>query len=158
MLGAVIHFFARLDTIAPLTLVWVVLLIDCLWNKSLRGSQKLGWFLFILVTHLFGALCYFFIGPAVSFRRIFAVPDRRPRKYVASRARRARPRFYEDIKRVRSPQELSSSPLEQEKEPQDYRQGYQARSSPYPPQNEPQYIDPHYEQPRASYPEMKQEQ
>ncbi len=44
------------------TAFWFWMLIDCRYNPSLRGSQKVLWFLLILFTHLIGAIVYFIIG------------------------------------------------------------------------------------------------
>lgn len=46
------------------TAFWLWMLIDCLSNTSLRGTQKVLWLLFILFTHILGAIVYFFFGRA----------------------------------------------------------------------------------------------
>jgi hypothetical protein len=38
------------------------MLIDCLQNPSLQGSEKFVWVLVILFLHVLGALIYFFVG------------------------------------------------------------------------------------------------
>ncbi len=47
-----------------ITVFWFWMLIDCLSNRSLRGGQKVLWLLFILFTHILGAIVYFFFGRA----------------------------------------------------------------------------------------------
>ncbi len=42
-----------------ITVFWVWMLIDCLFNKAL--DNKLGWALFIIFTQIVGAVFYFFI-------------------------------------------------------------------------------------------------
>ena len=44
-----------------ITVFWVWMLIDCLFNKSLRGGSKVGWALFIIFTQVVGAMIYFFV-------------------------------------------------------------------------------------------------
>jgi Phospholipase_D-nuclease N-terminal len=41
---------------------WVVMLIDCIKNKSLTGNEKIVWVLVIALTNWLGALIYFFVG------------------------------------------------------------------------------------------------
>jgi hypothetical protein len=41
---------------------WVWMLVDCLNNRNLSGSQRCCWGLFILFTHLIGAIVYYFTG------------------------------------------------------------------------------------------------
>lgn len=44
------------------TVFWIWMLIDCLQNPSLQGSEKIVWVLVILFLHVLGALIYFFVG------------------------------------------------------------------------------------------------
>ncbi len=43
------------------TAFWIWMLIDCIFNKKLRGGSKVTWFLIILFTNFVGALIYFFM-------------------------------------------------------------------------------------------------
>jgi hypothetical protein len=45
-----------------LTVFWLWMLIDCLTNSSLQGTEKVIWVLVIIFTHFLGALIYFFIA------------------------------------------------------------------------------------------------
>jgi hypothetical protein len=40
---------------------WIWMLVDCLTNKKLSGCQRACWVLFILFTHLVGAIVYYFV-------------------------------------------------------------------------------------------------
>jgi len=42
--------------------IWIWMLIDCLTNNGIPGSEKVAWVLVILFTHFLGALIYFFVG------------------------------------------------------------------------------------------------
>ena len=44
------------------TIFWIWMLIDCLTNNGIPGSEKVAWVLVILFTHFLGALIYFFVG------------------------------------------------------------------------------------------------
>ena len=63
------HVVRSLDS-SPLSIIWIVLLIDCFVNRELKGPQKVWWILFIFITQFFGALLYFFLGPAQIYRHI----------------------------------------------------------------------------------------
>jgi len=41
---------------------WIWMLVDCLTNNSLRGTDKLVWLLVIFFLHFVGALIYYFVG------------------------------------------------------------------------------------------------
>ena len=43
------------------TIFWIWMLIDCATNESSEGNDKLVWVLIIALTHLLGAMLYFFI-------------------------------------------------------------------------------------------------
>ena len=43
------------------TIFWIWMLIDCATNESSEGNDKLVWVLIIALTHLLGALLYYFI-------------------------------------------------------------------------------------------------
>jgi hypothetical protein len=40
---------------------WIWMLVDCLTNESLQGTDKLIWVLVILLAHAVGALIYYFV-------------------------------------------------------------------------------------------------
>jgi len=42
--------------------LWIWMLIDCLTNNGIPGSEKVAWVLVIIFTHFLGALIYFFVG------------------------------------------------------------------------------------------------
>ena len=42
------------------TLIWAVILIDCLVNEPVGGNERLVWAIVIALTHLIGALVYLF--------------------------------------------------------------------------------------------------
>jgi hypothetical protein len=41
---------------------WLWMLIDCLKNPRIQGTEKLVWVLVILFVHVLGPLLYFFIA------------------------------------------------------------------------------------------------
>lgn len=51
--------FAALVAVAG-TIFWIWMLIDCAANKRLKESERIGWIIAIVFTHLLGALIYFF--------------------------------------------------------------------------------------------------
>jgi hypothetical protein len=152
--------FFGLDTFTILTTIfWVWMLIDCVFSKKKGGGSgiKVGWFIFILLTHIVGAVIYFFAecthqNPVDAFAY-----------------------YYQYIKRAFQP-EAQAGPTQpgQSYQPQpapasppsypDYTQGYQAQKQPAPvstPVEQDVATDsyqpqPQYEQPMVSYPEMPQ--
>ena len=110
------------------TAFWLWMLIDCLFNKSLRGTQKVLWLLLIFFTHMIGAIVYFIIG--------------RSKKNVASQLPQGAL-----IQESQSCQPYSQGYHAQQMSPQS---GIQ----PTPPA---QPIYEQYEQPRAAYPEPPQQ-
>lgn len=56
--------FHGLDLIIILLIsaFWLWMLVDCILNKSLNGTQKVLWFLLILFTHIIGAILYALLG------------------------------------------------------------------------------------------------
>jgi hypothetical protein len=155
------HVVRNLDS-SPLSIIWVVLLIDCFVNTDLKGPQKLWWILFILITQFFGALLYFFLGPAQIYRHIVnkmneqsQSSDNNPNMHPSSQ------QWYQQTLRRVYPQ-MPSSPAEQQHPhvgSDAYREGYRAqqRVSPLPTQDAGS-TDILYEEPQATYPEMTQEQ
>jgi uncharacterized RDD family membrane protein YckC len=55
--GTVAIVFAILASI-----FWLWMLIDCLMNPRLQGTEKIVWVLVVLFLHLLGAVIYFVIG------------------------------------------------------------------------------------------------
>jgi len=43
------------------TIFWIWMLIDCATKEPSTGNDKLIWILVILLTHLIGALIYYFV-------------------------------------------------------------------------------------------------
>jgi len=41
---------------------WIWMLIDCLQNGRLEGTEKIVWILVIVFLHFLGALIYYFVG------------------------------------------------------------------------------------------------
>jgi uncharacterized membrane protein YczE len=41
---------------------WLWMLVDCLKNQALQGTEKIVWVLVIVFLHTLGALVYFFVG------------------------------------------------------------------------------------------------
>jgi uncharacterized membrane protein YczE len=41
---------------------WLWMLVDCLKNQALQGTEKIVWVLVIIFLHALGALVYFFVG------------------------------------------------------------------------------------------------
>jgi hypothetical protein len=60
-------FFAGFGLIAMLlalatSVFWIWMIIDCVTNASLDGTQKIVWLLVIIFLHFLGALIYFIVG------------------------------------------------------------------------------------------------
>ena len=43
------------------TILWIWMIIDCATQEPSEGSDKLVWLLIILLTHVVGALIYYFV-------------------------------------------------------------------------------------------------
>jgi hypothetical protein len=43
-------------------LLWIWMLLDCLTNRGIEGSEKVAWVLVILLLPFIGSLIYFFLG------------------------------------------------------------------------------------------------
>ncbi len=41
---------------------WLWMLVDCLKNQALQGTEKIVWVLVIIFLYTLGALGYFFVG------------------------------------------------------------------------------------------------
>jgi hypothetical protein len=62
---AIVHFIEIIPIAIILLLIsvfWLWMLVDCILNKSLKGTPKVLWFLLILFTHIIGAILYALIG------------------------------------------------------------------------------------------------
>ena len=60
MLGMVTLFLIPLGV--ALFAFWIWMLVDCIKNENLSGNEKVAWVLVIALTHLLGAIIYFFAG------------------------------------------------------------------------------------------------
>ena len=64
--GELILITALLFFIIPLGLLtfvfWIWMLIDAIKNEGLNEGEKTAWVLVIVLTHLLGAIIYFFAG------------------------------------------------------------------------------------------------
>ena len=54
-------FFGALISLLCFAL-WIWMLIDCLTNHGIQGSEKVAWVLVILLLPFIGSVIYFFIG------------------------------------------------------------------------------------------------
>lgn len=154
------HVVHSLDS-SPLSLIWIVLLIDCFMNTDLKGPQKVWWILFILITQFFGALLYFFLGPAQIYRSIVnkmneqsQSSDNNPNMPPSSQQQ-----WYQQTLQRIYPQSPPFSEGQQGHPDSDaYRQGYRVQEHATTlATQESGPSDPLYEEPQATYPEMTQE-
>ncbi len=60
MLGMMLLFIIPLAV--ALFAFWIWMLINCIKNENLSGNEKVAWVLVIALTHLLGAIIYFFAG------------------------------------------------------------------------------------------------
>lgn len=152
-----VHVVRGLDS-SPLSLVWIVLLIDCLVNTDLKGPQKLWWILFILLTQFFGALLYFFIGPAQIYRRIVNKMNQPYQSSDDPNTQQSGRQWYQHFSQT--PQTPSSEAQRGTcPDTAGYQQGYRAQEPVIPTvAQEAGPSDALYEEPQATYPEMTQEQ
>lgn len=64
--GGEIIFILLALFVLPLTLLgfvfWIWMLIDSIKNERLREGEKIAWVLVIALTHVLGAIIYFFAG------------------------------------------------------------------------------------------------
>ena len=168
-----IDFFTLLTTV-----FWVWMLIDCLFNPRVRGGNKAFWFLFILFTHFFGAIIYFFMkctmrNPAYAFpyylRELKQVlqqsgtPPQPPYQYRPPSSRASAVTATLSIPTATPTGPQPSRPESSTASPYaDYSQGYQyqpptsvERVQPQPYEPRPSATpEPEYEQTMISYPEM----
>jgi hypothetical protein len=142
------HFLSSAGS-TLITLCWILMLIDCITNKSIQGSRKVWWILLIFFTQIIGAIIYFALGnsylPALIFKRA--------RQWFQSQSTLP---FY--TPKPYQPQPYQS--LQQDDQYyHGYQQGYQAQTTAQssPPATYTPY-DVEYEQPQASYPELPPQQ
>jgi hypothetical protein len=155
------HVVRSLDS-SPLSIIWIVLLIDCFVNTDLKGPQKLWWVLFILLTQFFGALLYFFLGPAQIYRHIVNKMNEQSQSSDNNQNMQPlRQEWYKQTLHSIYPQP-HSSPIRQQYhtgKSDAYGQGYRAQERVTPlSTREADSTDSFYEEPQATYPEMTQEQ
>ncbi|HEY2826555.1 MAG TPA: PLDc N-terminal domain-containing protein [Pirellulales bacterium] len=62
MAGAIMLGVFGLIILLAAIVFWVLMLIDCLTNPRLVGTDKLVWVLVIIFLHVLGAALYFAIG------------------------------------------------------------------------------------------------
>jgi len=110
-----------------LSAFWIWMLIDCLLNKTLTGSQKILWLLLIFFTHILGAILYFAIGRT---------------------AKRSQPQTTNQKRQEPYQPYLQGYQTQREVAP--YQESVQ-------PSHSEQSQHERYEQPQASYPEPPQE-
>jgi hypothetical protein len=64
--GGEIIFLMVALLIIPLCLAafafWIWMLVDCIKNEGISGNERIAWVLVIALTHLLGAIIYFFAG------------------------------------------------------------------------------------------------
>ena len=154
------HVVRSLDS-SPLSLIWIVLLIDCFMNTDLKGPQKLWWIFFILLTQFFGALLYFFLGPAQIYRHIV---NKMNQPYQSSDSTKTQQPGQQRDQYVSQRDDTQSTPSSEaerstERGSTAYEQGYRAQERVISPaRQESGPSDRLYEEPQAIYPEMTQEQ
>ena len=154
--------FFGLDTFTLLTTIfWIWMLIDCLFSRKKGGGIKIGWFIFILLTHIVGAVIYFFAecsrqNPVDAFAYYYQYMKRAFQPGTQTNA-------------GQQPQWNPPQPAPPPPPPQpyaDYREGYQAQYQPpeldglpmvQKVETEQEHPAPQYEQPMVSYPEMPQQ-
>ena len=44
------------------TIFWLWMLIDCITNAAITGTEKIVWLLVIIFTHILGAILYFVLA------------------------------------------------------------------------------------------------
>lgn len=146
--------FAGVDIFTLVTTIfWIWMLVDCILNKKIRGGSKVGWLILIFLTHIVGAVIYFFVE----------CEQRNPiealRYYYQQFARASRP----------TPPPPTYAPPQQPATPEytrpaetysDYTGGYHAQEpvAPSVQPEEPSQEQAQYEQPIITYPEMPTQQ
>ena len=152
--------FFGLDTFTILTTIfWIWMLADCLFSKKKGGGIKIGWFIFILLTHIVGAVIYFFAecthqNPVDAFAYYY--------QYIKRAFQAETPASPGQQSQWSQPQPASVPPQPYP----DYQQGYQVQNQQPAPDSipvvqkvemEPDHTEPQYEQPMVSYPEIPQQ-
>ena len=151
--------FVEIDTITLLTTIfWVWMMLDCLFNKRI----KLVWFLFILFTHIVGAIIYFFVACsrrnpvdalAYYIQRLTGITTFNKPKSTAYKP----PRYAPPPPRP-SAQRDASRYYEQGYSSQTYQPSAPPPASLYEPPQEEYMPQAEYEQPSTTYPEMPPQQ
>ncbi len=126
--------------ILPITFLWIAAFIHCIFNKRLRGNEKVAWILFFIFVNWIGALSYFVYWYGFAkLKRSQVVPPMQS--------------SYIPYQQMYTPPEQSYSP---------YEQGYQPVRTPNPFQashffaereEREEIMSPLYEQPQVMYPE-----
>ena len=44
------------------TIFWIWMIIDCITNAAITGTEKIVWLLVVILLHFIGALLYFFLA------------------------------------------------------------------------------------------------
>lgn len=64
-------FFCALGLIAILgTVFWIWMLVDCATNEPANSNDKVLWILIIVLTHLLGAVIYYFARRPTRMRMV----------------------------------------------------------------------------------------
>jgi len=138
--------FSGIDFVTAITTVfWIWMLIDCVLTKRF----KVGWFIFILFTHIVGAVIYYFVDCS----------RRNPLEALSYYVQYVNGVFQQKPAPTPQPPASQASRPNYQSYPS-YQGGYQARQPESPPAEEaPAYHpQPEYEQPTATYPEMPPQQ
>ncbi|GHO87397.1 PLD nuclease N-terminal domain-containing protein [Dictyobacter formicarum] len=141
-------------TVVP-TLIWIWALWHCFRNRALGGGAKLLWFLFILFTHLFGAIIYLIFAPKRRAARIYQRQQPPQQYYYPSNQQQ----YYRPSRGQEPYYSSNEQASAQPEEYQPYQQGYARRADPPTEQApiQPSGYNP-YEYPQATYPEQTQQQ
>lgn len=162
--GPMMPFFGPMMFFGPIiglaiSILWIVLLIDCLRNSELSGRAKLIWILLLLFANWVGMLLYFLM--ACSFSPI----TRQRRQDKAHFWSPGAPPFqpYRPYQQQSYQPPSPAPPVTPPSYTAPYQDGYQAQDQKrpktvqfvqdLPPQEETNY-ESQYEQPQATYPLM----
>jgi hypothetical protein len=113
---------------------WIWMLVDCLNDKNLSGSQRCCWACFILFTHLVGAIVYYFAGrsphttPIVPFS---STPQGSGREQVPRESYRSYQEGY-PIQHTSQKEQASSDPAPREDAPMQSQARYEDIQLAYP--------------------------
>ncbi|GCF08929.1 PLD nuclease N-terminal domain-containing protein [Dictyobacter arantiisoli] len=157
------------------TLFWIIMLIHCLFNRGLRGGQKLFWLFLIFLIPIFGTVLYFFFGRQQAIRQRYQVYRSTQRQRQSTywnqqpyyQPRQPQQPYYQPTpaqptrtERAAAQQSTYYQPQARPPEPeQSYQTGYSAQSPSREKagfETEPGYNQ--YDYPQASYPDPEQPQ